>query len=451
MYEFPSASKMREPSPRSMNRGSPPTERNARTGLLTPPGIRFAARCIRRAERSMASIVLASTFLSCKRTPSERLPEVYIFKPVSAVRALTLLGEPAGYVRGVVADDHVRAGALDSGERLEDHHPLVEPAVLRRGFDHRVLPAHAVRRDGQVRRLSDQAKDVEVRQGGLDHHEVRPLLDIQLDLEKRLAGVGRVHLVAAPITEGGGALGGLAERSVEGRGVLGGVGHDRGVFEALAVQLAPYGRHPAIHHVRGSDDVRPGLGLGGGGPGEELEADVVQDLAGVLLHDPAVTVARVLAQAHVRDHDEIRYRVLYGAGRELDDPLRIICPARRLVLLIGDAEEQHARYAELVGSLCLGDGVVYGELEDAGHGGDRVSHVLPDGHEDGIDKVARRERGLAHQAAQSGRTACPPQPLNREWHPYSPLFAGSAAKRSTTASINPGIVYSLASTSTRMP
>ena len=37
---LPSTSKMREPSPRAMNSGVPPTPRKARTGELTPPGMR---------------------------------------------------------------------------------------------------------------------------------------------------------------------------------------------------------------------------------------------------------------------------------------------------------------------------------------------------------------------------------------------------------------------------
>src|SRR5215210_1711496 len=230
---------MRDPSPRCMNRGSPPTERNARTGLFTPPGILLTARSMSRAERSIASIVLASTLPPrfCKRAkpPSKRLVRVYIVWPVRVVREVTLRGEPAGYIRGVVGDDDVGAGALHAGERLEDCGLLVEPAVLRGGFYHRVLPAHAVRSDGQVRGLPDPAENVEVRQRGLDHHDVGPLLDVQLDLEERLAGVGGIHLVAAPVAEGRGALGGLAERTVEGRGVLGCVGQDRGVLETLVV------------------------------------------------------------------------------------------------------------------------------------------------------------------------------------------------------------------------
>src|SRR6202007_2320996 len=44
MYSFPSTSQICEPLPRSMKRGVPPTERNARTGEFTPPGMTFWAR-----------------------------------------------------------------------------------------------------------------------------------------------------------------------------------------------------------------------------------------------------------------------------------------------------------------------------------------------------------------------------------------------------------------------
>src|SRR5208337_2734793 len=43
IYRFPSASVRKAPSPRAMNRGTPPTFRNARTGEFTPPGMTFCA------------------------------------------------------------------------------------------------------------------------------------------------------------------------------------------------------------------------------------------------------------------------------------------------------------------------------------------------------------------------------------------------------------------------
>jgi hypothetical protein len=44
MYSLPSASQMWEPFPRTMWSGSPPTERKARTGEFTPPGMSCSAR-----------------------------------------------------------------------------------------------------------------------------------------------------------------------------------------------------------------------------------------------------------------------------------------------------------------------------------------------------------------------------------------------------------------------
>src|SRR2546430_17300373 len=43
MYSFPSTSQIFAPAARSTKKGSPPTLRNARTGELTPPGMRFWA------------------------------------------------------------------------------------------------------------------------------------------------------------------------------------------------------------------------------------------------------------------------------------------------------------------------------------------------------------------------------------------------------------------------
>src|SRR6058998_913843 len=44
MYSFPSTSQTRAPSERATKNGAPPTLRNARTGELTPPGMRSCAR-----------------------------------------------------------------------------------------------------------------------------------------------------------------------------------------------------------------------------------------------------------------------------------------------------------------------------------------------------------------------------------------------------------------------
>src|ERR1700683_5438611 len=64
MNSFSSASQMREPLPRAINGGSPPTERNARTGELTPPGIMLSARCCRRRDCSTFRVVVGGIVAS---------------------------------------------------------------------------------------------------------------------------------------------------------------------------------------------------------------------------------------------------------------------------------------------------------------------------------------------------------------------------------------------------
>src|SRR5258708_5653750 len=53
MYSFSSASQICDPLPRTINGASPPTDRNARTGEFTPPGIMLSARCCRRRDCSV--------------------------------------------------------------------------------------------------------------------------------------------------------------------------------------------------------------------------------------------------------------------------------------------------------------------------------------------------------------------------------------------------------------
>jgi len=59
MYSFSSASQICDPLPRTINGASPPTERNARTGEFTPPGIMLSARCCSRRDCSVFREVVA--------------------------------------------------------------------------------------------------------------------------------------------------------------------------------------------------------------------------------------------------------------------------------------------------------------------------------------------------------------------------------------------------------
>src|ERR1700756_2002146 len=78
MYSFSSASHMCEPLPRTINGGSPPTERKPRTGEFTPPGIMLSARFCRRFDCSVLRIVLVGI-------KSSRLGEKRCQSPLAAV------------------------------------------------------------------------------------------------------------------------------------------------------------------------------------------------------------------------------------------------------------------------------------------------------------------------------------------------------------------------------
>ena len=105
--------------------------------------------------------------------------------------------------------------------------PLVEPALRGGRLDHRVLAGDVVGGERQVEALARGADHVEVRQRRLDHDHVGALGDVELALAQRLADVGGIHLVAAPVAERRRRVGRLAERPVERGGVLGRVGDDR--------------------------------------------------------------------------------------------------------------------------------------------------------------------------------------------------------------------------------
>src|SRR5690606_22939453 len=134
MKRRPSTSQTCAPWARATKYGVPPTERNARTGEFTPPGIRSSPR------RYSDSFVRGSAMRPIRPRRSGAGP---VLPGRSATRAGgRLLREPPGGVAGEVGEDEVRAGPLDGGQLLERHPRAVDPPVGGGGLDHRVLAGH---------------------------------------------------------------------------------------------------------------------------------------------------------------------------------------------------------------------------------------------------------------------------------------------------------------------
>ena len=118
------------------------------------------------------------------------------------------------------------------------------------------------------------------------------------------------------------ALGRVAERTVERARELRGVGEDGHVVEAVAVERRADGGHPAVHHVRGRDDVGAGPRVrrrprGRGAAASRRCRPSPAGPPASAVEDAAVAVVGVLAQADVGDHDELGDRLLDRADRLL--------------------------------------------------------------------------------------------------------------------------------------
>src|ERR1700712_5014995 len=105
-----------------MKRGVPPTERKARTGEFTPPGVTRDARA--------NSAALAGAAVTSKWSFINSL--WFNFRLLVGVEFLGDLGRPVG-------QDDGRAGPLDRGQRLDNGPVPIDPAMCRSRLDHCVL------------------------------------------------------------------------------------------------------------------------------------------------------------------------------------------------------------------------------------------------------------------------------------------------------------------------
>jgi len=124
-----------------------------------------------------------------------------------------------------------------------------------------------------------------------------------------------------------------------------------------------------------------------------------------------VAVGRVLAEAAVSGHREIRYSLLDGANGTLDDALRVPGLASHGILSLGQTKQHHRRNAKVGDSLGLTGKLVDGEVELSGQRRDLAVHALARTHEERKDQVVDGERGLTNHSTQGLATAQSPGPV----------------------------------------
>ena len=211
--------------------------------------------------------------------------------------------------------------------------------------------------------------------------------------------VGGVLLVGPPVALQR-RVDGLPERPEERRCVLRGIGQDRDVGVAGAVERGTDHGDLAVHHPAGPDHVHSGRGLRARHVGVHLEGGVVVDAA-VGGEHPAVAVVGELVETQVGHHRQgVTHLGDHIGDGEVEDPVGVEPPAAGGVLGLGDAEQHHAAQAELGR---LGDRLgqrAPGVLDDAGHRGDRarLAQALTD--EDRQHQLPRLDRRLRDEPAQ---------------------------------------------------
>uniref|UniRef100_A0A1X7ST66 Uncharacterized protein n=1 Tax=Amphimedon queenslandica TaxID=400682 RepID=A0A1X7ST66_AMPQE len=268
--------------------------------------------------------VRATSLLASPATPSpesemaecfQALSDMPIWANLLSGRGRSLAFQPSSGFEGVVADDQIRPGALDRGQFFQDGRSFIQPSALACGLDHRIFAAGVIghhRHFGEA--LAHPGDDIEIGQRRFDHQEIRPFLDIDRRLFEGFSGIGGIHLMATPIAEFRGPLGGVPKRAVKSRSVFHGVGHDRKMVKGLPIQgLANAGDHPVEHRAR-SHDIGAGQGVAQRNARENIDALVIEHIAigkvGVpLAQKPAMPVVGIFADTNIGDDDEI------GTGR----------------------------------------------------------------------------------------------------------------------------------------
>ena len=262
--------------------------------------------------------------------------------------------------------------------------------------------------DREVRRFSQVADDVEIGAGGLHHQEVGAFFGVEDRLTGGLAAIGGIHLVGGLRDRGfaglAGAADGVAERTVERRGELGGVGEDAragvaGGIEALADRL-----HPSVHHVGGGDEIGAGLGGEDRHLHERFDGAVVIHVRAGGVQDAVVSVRGVRVEGDVgEDHRARRLSLHFADGAEGE--VRRIQGfgafgglARRVDL----REESHAMDAKGEEFGALGAELGERDAADSGEGTDGLGHVAF-GDEERLDQVAGFDDRFTEHSADTGR------------------------------------------------
>ena len=126
------------------------------------------------------------------------------------------------------------------------------------------------------------------------------------------------------------------------------------------------------------------------------------------VHDTAMPVAHVFAQAHIGHHQQLRQFLLQQPHRLLHNAVAGISAGRLFILRLGNPEQQNRRHPQRVRLLRLPRRLVRRKLEHPRHRGHRLPHLPPAPRKKRQHQLPRLQRASPAPAA-----AAPPFRRNR--------------------------------------
>ena len=314
----------------------------------------------------------------------------------------------------MIREDQVRTGTPEAEQGFQHHTALFNPPLLCRRLHHGVFATHVVGRNGQAAFRTQLGNDIEIGQAWLHHQDVGAFVFVHLCLEQRLPAVRRVHLVGVLVGRyrlaGGGARCRVqcrAERTIVGRGVLGGVGDDAHLRKTLVVERVANGLHPAVHHVAGTNQIGTAPRLGHRLLAEHLNSFVVQHHA-LLAHDAVVAVGGIGIEGNVRHHGDARMVLLDAANGAGDQATFVAALGAVFALQFGGhlREQHHATNPQVPGTPHL---VAQGVEAPAVAARHCRNGIVPCSllHKERVDELRRCKACLAHHGPEG---FCAPEP-----------------------------------------
>src|ERR1051326_6094914 len=96
-----------------------------------------------------------------------------------SMTAPTVLSKHLGQLHCVIRDQNICARTLDVSHGFGNDSLSLNPTCACRGLDHRVFATNLIGGQGEVKLLTSTRNDIEIRESGLYHYDIRSLFNVQ--------------------------------------------------------------------------------------------------------------------------------------------------------------------------------------------------------------------------------------------------------------------------------